>query len=161
MPVNNQLKIKILFSICIISIQTFCFAQKKSQDSNDLKNYRVKSAPKNDMMQIDKSCIICIFPNGEQVEKMQKKMGDDYSTVVDDATYYQSLYAEPAQKRDIKVISPDKRYLKFISNQKTVLFDTRAKKSGGWIVIFFRPDSLPKVAGATDAETEMKAYFGR
>ena len=155
------MKIKIILALCLISLQRVCLAQKASQNVYNLKNYLVHSAPKAEIMQIDKACIISIFPNGDQVEKMQKKMGDDYSTVVDDATYYQSLYAEPAQKRNIKVISPDKRYLKFITNSKPILLDTRAKNSGGWMVLFFRPDSLPKIAGATDAETEIKTYFGR
>src|ERR1017187_4120619 len=78
------------------------------EDNFKLENYMVYSYPPNDVTTINKTCAVIIYPTADQAAKMQKQMGaEDFSTVADDYSFYQSQYIEAAGKRKIETVSPD------------------------------------------------------
>ncbi len=134
----------------------------EKENNFKLENYMVYSYPPDDYITVNKTCVVVIYPTGDQSAKMQKHMGEeDYSTTADDYAFYQSQYIEAANKRKIETVSPDKRYIKFVGDKKMVVLDRCAKVSGGWMVILFRPDSLPRISGDVEADTAFVHYFGK
>lgn len=132
------------------------------EDNFKLDNYIVYAYPPNDVTTIKKTCAVIIYPTADQTSKMQKQMGaEDFSTVADDNSFYQSQYLETADKRKIEIVRPDTRYVKFVGNKRMVVVDRCAKVSGGWMVILFRPDSLPRISGMVEADTAFVKYFGK
>lgn len=132
------------------------------EDNFKLDNYLVTTNPDKDITTISKTCVLVIYPTADQSAKMQKQMGEqDFSTAADDYAFYQSQYLDAASKRKIETPDIDTRYIKFVSNAKTVVLDRCAKVSGGWMVILFRPDSLPRISGGVEADTAFVHYFGK
>lgn len=134
----------------------------EKEDDTKLENYLVTSNPDKDITTINKTCALIIYPTADQSAKMQKQMGgEDFSTTADDYAFYQSQYIDAATKRKIETPDINTRYIKFVSNAKTVVLDRCAKVSGGWMVILFRPDSLPRISGGVEADTAFVHYFGK
>ncbi len=132
------------------------------EDNFKLENYMVYSYPPDNYITISKACAVIIYPTADQTDKMQKQMGaEDFSTAADDYSFYQSQYIEAANKRKIETVSPDKRYIKFVGDKRMVVIDRCAKVSAGWMVILFRPDSLPRISGGVEADTAFANYFGK
>ncbi|MHB8260186.1 MAG: hypothetical protein ACYDCN_04980 [Bacteroidia bacterium] len=132
------------------------------EDNFKLDNYIVYAYTPNDVTTINKTCAVIIYPTTDQSAKIQKQMSEeDFSTVADDYSFYQSQYLEVASKRKIETTSPDTRYIKFVGNKRIVVVDRCAKVSSGWMVILFRPDSLPKISGEVEADTAFVNYFGK
>ena len=131
-------------------------------DNSILDNYVVASAPDKDITSISKTCALIIHPTDKQLEKYKNEMrGEDFSTVADDYAFYQSQYLEVANKRKIETPDIKTRYIKFVGKSKTLLIDRCAKVSNGWMVILFRPDSLPRITENLEAETAFTQYFGK
>jgi hypothetical protein len=133
----------------------------EKEDDSKLDNYVVTTAPDNDLTTITKTCALIIYPTQKQADKFKNEMGgEDFSTTADDYAFYQSQYIDAATKRKIATPDINTRYIKFVSNNKTILFDRCAKVSAGWMVILFRPDSLPRISGGVEADTAFVHYFG-
>lgn len=134
----------------------------EKEDNFKLENYMVYSYPPDEYITVNKTCVVVIYPTADQTAKMQKQMGgEDFSTAADDYAFYQSQYIEAANKRKIETVSPDKRYIKFVGNKSMMVLDRCAKVSAGWMVILFRPDSLPRISGDVEADTAFVKYFGK
>ncbi len=138
--------------------------EKAYEESFVLKNYIVGNVPANDVQKLDSDAVVFIYPDSVQVEQMKKEDGeDDFYTGADDAQYYQGQALEMCDSVKMKHITPEKRYIQFVSKVKTIYFDTRAKAARGWMTVFFRTDSLPRIVSVFDAisDSTLKAYFKR
>ena len=132
------------------------------EDIIKLDNYIVTSAPDKEITTISKKCALIIYPTEKQAEKFKNEMGEeDFSTAADDYAFYQSQFLDAADKYKIEKPNIDTRYIKFVGNSKTILFDRCAKVSAGWMVILFRPDSLPRISNGVQPDTAFVDYFGK
>ncbi len=129
--------------------------------SFDITNYILKSLPDSNYTSISKIASIFISPDSLQIAKMQKEMGEDFSTIADDNSFYFYEAENFIEKKKITILHTNTRYLKFICKDKIIYFDTKAPVTDGWNLIFFRPDSLPKIIATSDVESEYKSYFGK
>lgn len=135
---------------------------KKYEQSLVLANYTLASIPSGDVLVIDSSAAVFVSPDSLQIERMHAEMGDDFYTVADDNLYYEYEAAEFLKRKDVQVLYPKERYLKFVTfNGNPINFDTKAEAGRGWTALLFRPDSLPRIINPVDIETEFEAYFGR
>jgi hypothetical protein len=131
------------------------------EESLKLGNYLVEKNSVKDFITINGNCALIISPDEAQIEKLKAEMGEEnFYVVADDNMWYQYEAGEYLEKKNVKVIHPDKRYLKFITgNKKEYYFDTRA--IAGWTNVLFRPDSLPKLISSIGIEKECEQYFGK
>jgi hypothetical protein len=137
-------------------------ANANDEDVFNLDKYLVANAPDNDVTTISKICALIIYPTQKQADKLKNEIGgEDFATTADDYAFYQSQYLDAATKRNIETPDIKTRYIKFVGNAKTVVLDRCAKVSAGWMVILFRPDSLPRISGGVEADTAFVHYFGK
>lgn len=127
-----------------------------------LENFLIDKIPSKDFITITEKTVIFRNPDSQQIEQFKKEIGEeDFYIVADDNSWYQFEAEEYFEKKKIKTLHPQNRYLKFITRDKKVYnFDTKAKFSG-WLTILFRPDSLPKIINPTGIEQEDTLYFGK
>lgn len=127
-----------------------------------LENFLVDKIPTKDFITITESTVIFVSPDSEQIKRLKKEIGEeDFYIVADDNSWYQFEAEEYFEKKKMKTLRSQKRYLKFIAKDKKVYnFDTKAEFSG-WETILFRPDSLPKIINPTVIEQEDSLYFGK
>ncbi|HWY37665.1 MAG TPA: hypothetical protein VNY73_03835, partial [Bacteroidia bacterium] len=127
-----------------------------------LKSYVVPLGKDQDITVIKSSCAIFINPSDEQVERMKKENGEeDFATIADDQVYYTSEALNFLKNNKFDCITPDTRFLKFVTPDSEFVFDTRALVSYGWLSILFNSDSLPKIVSPADMEATYKTYVGR
>lgn len=132
-------------------------------DYMDVANYSYSGAIDTaTAMVVDFDCAVLIYPTDAQVEAMQKEYGEeDFSTVADDAMFYQSMATEKLDSAGIKlVIITKKRYVKFQGASGEWTMDVRKKGFPEWNLILFSKDKAPKITYATDLTNEnLESYY--
>ncbi len=110
---------------------------------------------------IDTTCAILIFPTEKQIELMQEEHGEDFYTIADDNSFYQSQAITFLDSLNIHtIIVGSKRYLKLIDeNKKEWILDIRQNGAPGWNLIFFSSNKKPKVVPAIDVTNELIMGF--
>lgn len=130
-----------------------------------LKNYLIPSLPDSNYITIDSDAAIFIIPDSAQYAQLIKEDENATTSAASDFEYSQSEAYKYFQKKGIKSLYPEKRYLKFIYNRKPLYLDTKPKNSLIWFTIIYRQDSMPQLIEAWKVdgmkEYEYTHYFGR
>jgi len=93
---------------------------------------------------------------------MKNEVGEkDFYTVADDNNFYQSEASDFLKQKNIKVVHPKTRYLKFkTATGNEFNFDTKSKANKGWLTIFFDPKKeAPVIMSPVDIDLEYESFF--
>jgi len=110
---------------------------------------------------IDHDCAVIVNPTDKQIDEMIKVDGEDnFATIADDFSYYQSMAIQMIDSVGVKTESFEKQYVKFIGEKKSWTLDVRKENMPAWNVIFFRRDKDPEIISAIDLTTNhVRDYF--
>lgn len=113
-----------------------------------------------DFLFVSENCAICVSPDSMEIESMKKKYGEeDFSTIADDAVFYNYQASFFLDTMGIKTIYPRERYLKFKIRSDTICLDTKSKYKAEWLSILYKTNVLPKIYNTIDAEQAYKNYY--
>lgn len=129
----------------------------------DFRNYLVKGEVSEAEIQvIDFVSALVVSPTDEQIKAMIEENGEeDFSTIADDASFYQSEGTIALDSFGIKTIDAEKRYIRFVGESESWLLDIRQKGAPAWNIIFFDPKKKPQVNSWVDINfDELIAYYG-
>ena len=115
----------------------------------------------NDVQTISESAVLVVNPTDEQIEEMKKEYGeDDFYTIADDASFYQSNALMLIDSLGVKKINAEKPFALLVGEDKPYTLSLRKKGAPGWMIILFHPKKTPEVVPAIDLNGEMlKTYF--
>jgi hypothetical protein len=129
----------------------------------DFRNYVVKGeVPVEEIQVIDSVAALIVNPTDEQIDQMLKENGEeDFSTIADDASFYQSEGIIALDSFGINTVDATKRYIKFVGRTESWVLDIRQKGAPAWNIIFFDPKTTPQVNSWVDINfDELIAYYG-
>ena len=136
------------------------FDENNFESYTNLNNYIVEEKNASDIQLIDSTCVVVIGPTDEQIQKMEKEYGDDFETIVDDNSYYQSEAIMKFDSTNIRTVAATKRYLKFQGPKQMWVVDIRKDGAPEWNVILFNVDKKPEVSSSIDVTYEkIQEYF--
>lgn len=138
------------------------FDENNYESFLDLNNYLVESPDTPGNVQvIDSSAVIVVNPTEEQIKEMEEKYGEDFYTIADDNSYYQSDATLKLDSLHVKTIYADKRFLKLQGSKQNWIVDLRKEGAPEWNMIFFHADKEPEIVSAIDVTQEkIREYFG-
>jgi hypothetical protein len=110
---------------------------------------------------IDHDCAVIVNPTDKQIDEMIKLNGeDDFATIADDFSYYQSMAMQMIDSVGIKSESFEKQYVKFIGEKKSWTLDVRKQNMPAWNIIFFKKNKDPEIISAIDlTSNHVRDYF--
>jgi len=130
--------------------------------SPEFRKFLVFSAPTADLTLISEKAGIFIGPDNLQIEQLKSEIGeDDFYTIADDNNYYESEASDFLEQKNIKIVYPKTRYLKFkTATGKEFNFDTKSKANPGWLTVLFDPKKeSPIIVSPVDIDLEYEIYF--
>lgn len=99
--------------------------------------------------EINEPAVIAIGITDQQLDKVEKELGEDYFTVVDDRSYYTYVFEEHLDSLEIPIVRPDNntRYLKLTGLRKDYWIDLEKEETSGlyWSYILFNTFDEPKI----------------
>ncbi len=138
------------------------FDENNFESYTNLNNYIVEEQNASEIQLIDSTCVVVINPTAEQIQKMEKEYGDDFATIVDDNSYYQSEAIMKFDSTNIRTVIATKRFLKFQGSKQAWVLDMRKDGAPEWNVILFNVDKKPELTSSIDATYEkIQEYFFR
>jgi hypothetical protein len=141
------------------------FDENNYESFLDLANYLVVENPDSEKVRvIDSTAVIVIYPSSEQVTEMEEKYGEDFATIVDDASFYQAeamMRIDSVGVRKI-VLSPDDDFVHLKSPSKNWLLGVRKEGAPEWNMIFFHINKEPEIVSSIDVTTDkIREFFGK
>jgi hypothetical protein len=139
------------------------FDENNYESFLDLENYLVGEEPDaGQILTVDSSAVVIVNPTDAQWKEMEEKYGEDFHTIADDASFYQSeamMRLDSAQIRQISLPS-EQRYVLLKGNGSSWLLDLRKEGAPEWNVIFFDIRKEPEIVSAIDVTTDrIKQFF--
>jgi hypothetical protein len=127
-----------------------------------LDNYTPDETPPDHNLQvIESACAVMINPTDEQIRQMEKIHGDDFDTILDDASFYQTEAAIKLDSSKIRTIYAAQRFLQFRGSTGTWTLDIRKEGAPEWNFILFQEGRKPEIIAAVDITYEkIDEYFG-
>ena len=139
------------------------FDENNYESFLELKNYRVDGEPDAaQILTVDSSGVIIINPTEGQVKEMEEKYGEDFYTIADDASFYQSEAMMRIDSAGIKKIGlpSGQRYVRLKGSASSWLLDLRKEGAPEWNMIFFNVRKEPEIVSAIDVTTDrIKQFF--
>ena len=109
---------------------------------------------------INFNCAVIVFPNKEQIEAMKNDNGDDFLTIAEDASYYQTTALQILDSLKIKSLGSTKNYVTFSGDLGEWTLNVRKKGLPEWNLIFFNTKKEPQIISeVTLTAPEAAAYF--
>jgi hypothetical protein len=109
---------------------------------------------------INFNCAVIIFPNKEQIATMKNENGDDFLTIAEDASYYQTTALQILDSLKIKTLGSTKNYVTFNGDLGKWTLNVRKKGLPEWNLIFFNTKKEPQIVSeVTLTAGEAAAYF--
>lgn len=150
---TTTLKCIVLLNLALISC-TNNIQQKIDQVPTELIKFN------SDTLIIDKKSAVLYAPDSLQIEKQKAISEQDFYTVADDNLYYMHGAREFLDSIKVTILDArDKRFLKFISSDKTqqiIKLDTLKEL---WGIYLFDPAKKPKQADILSITEEYNNYF--
>jgi hypothetical protein len=110
---------------------------------------------------VDSTSAIVIYPTDEQIDLMLQENGEDFYTIADDNSFYQTEAIVELDSFAVKTILAKKRYLKLVGESQSWLLDIRLNGAPEWNIIFFDRKKTPKVVSAIDVDSdEILSFYG-
>ena len=172
---------KIRIVIIVIALATsFCATQSKTEkvltDSvivvNDstlieesenlfkLENYLVQGKVGGaDVQTISTSSVLVVNPTDEQIAEMEKEYGEDFPTIADDASFYQSNAMSVIDSLGINNVTAEKPFALLVGKTSPWTLNLRKKGAPGWMIILFNENKTPQIVPAIDVNREMLNDF--
>ncbi|HEY8937547.1 MAG TPA: hypothetical protein VIM65_20115 [Cyclobacteriaceae bacterium] len=147
------------------TLQTATKDSVSSGDSADYSKLESYTAPEQTdtalYYTIDHDCAVIISPTDKQIDEMIKANGEDnFATIADDFSYYQSEAMQKLDSVGVKTTSSEKQYLKFAGDKGAWTLDVRKQDLPAWNIIFFKKNKTPEIISAIDLTAEhVKDYF--
>lgn len=120
-----------------------------------------------DAFEMQQTELVLIQPELKTFADENSEAAMDYSTVMDDWSYYASETTQRFEALHVKVVNTDKRYLIFTQGKgQRMIFDSQKPLSdeddaGGWGAYLYRQGQPPVAVDITDSDmAEAKAYLG-
>jgi hypothetical protein len=88
-----------------------------------IESYLVDNADSKETTEIKSKCAVYVFPDHETLEAMQKKYGQDYYTIADDANWYFSESSRLLDSLEVKQESIKTRYVRCFSGGTSYTID--------------------------------------
>jgi hypothetical protein len=125
-----------------------------------IESYLVSDSDPRQTTAISSKCAVYVFPDGETLKAMQKKYGQDYYTIADDANWYMSESGQTLDSLGVEVADINTRYVKCVVNGTAYLVDLRAPTGLNWNLFFFHPNIKPKVVSMVGLLPDtVQSYF--
>lgn len=131
-----------------------------ANETPTIDDYLVESISDTAIQKISGSLVLIIHPGQEQIDAMLKEYGEeDLSTILDDASFYQSSAINLIDSLGIKTVTAEKRFIYYQNVIREWNLDLH-KNNSPWVVIFFDLDQRPEVVSTIEVtEEKIKAYF--
>lgn len=120
-----------------------------------------------DAFEMQQTELVLIQPELKTFADENSEAAMDYSTVMDDWSYYVSEASQRFAALHVKVVNTDKRYLTFtLDKDQRMIFDSQkpqpdSEDEGGWGAYLYRQGQPPIAVDITDSDmAEAKAYLG-
>jgi hypothetical protein len=138
------------------------FDENNFESYTNLDNYRASGGDTSNIQLIDSTCAVVINPTEDQLKRMEKEYGDDFATIADDYSFYQSEAILKFDSAHVKIINPQTRLLKLKNPSGTWLLDLRKDGAPEWNIILFSVDKKPEITSAIDVTYEkLNEYYFR
>lgn len=120
-----------------------------------LKSYLINEITNTgDLEIIDYDCAVIINPTSGQIEELKNNMSEeDFYTVADDNQYYQGLAFVLLDSLKVRIVSTDKKFLKFVGD-KVLTLSIRKKNLPMWNIILFSKHKEPLIVPAVELGAE-------
>jgi hypothetical protein len=136
------------------------FDENNFESYINLENYTVADADSANIQSINFNCAVVVNPTDDQVQSMEKEYGDDFATMADDYSFYQSEAIIKFDSAKVKVVDAEKRFVKLIGTSRSWILDLRKDGAPEWNIILFNIDKEPQVSSAIDITYEkVGEYF--
>lgn len=131
-----------------------------TNETPTIDDYLVESINDTAIQKISGRLVLIIHPGQEQIDAMLKEYGEeDLSTILDDASFYQSSAINLIDSLGIKTVTAEKRFIYYQNVIREWNLDLY-KNNSPWVVIFFDLDQRPEVVSTIEVtEEKIKAYF--
>lgn len=120
-----------------------------------------------DAFELQQTELVLIQPELKTFADENSEAAVDYSTTMDDWSYYASEITQSFEALHVKVVNTDKRYLIFtLGKDQRMIFDSQEPLSdpedaGGWGAYLYRKGQAPIALDITVSDmAEAKAYLG-
>jgi hypothetical protein len=115
----------------------------------------------NDVQTISENSILIVNPTDAQIEEMKKEYGeDDFYTIADDASFYQSNAIMLIDSMGVKKTTAEKPFALLVGEDKPYTLNLRMKGAPCWMIILFNPKKIPEIVPAIDVNREkLETYF--
>jgi hypothetical protein len=113
---------------------------------------------------INENCGVFVSPDSIQIARMKGKTDEEkenFYIAADDNSFYQYKTHNYLDSMHVKCLFPKTRYLKFLSEERTLIFDTKSNFSSGWMVILFSPDKLPRIIDFVSYKESYTNFFNK
>lgn len=124
-------------------------------------------AVKEDTFEMQQTELVLIQPELKKFADENSEAAMDYSTAMDDWSYYASEITQSFAALHVKVVSTDKRYLVFTQGKdQRMIFDSQkplpdSEDEGGWGAFLYRQGQAPIAVDITFNDmAAAKAYLG-
>jgi len=125
-----------------------------------IESYLVSDSDPRQTTAISSKCAVYVFPDGETLKAMQKKYGQDYYTIADDANWYMSESSQTLDSIGIKEEGINTRYVRCLVNGISYTVDLRAPTGLYWNLFFFHSNKKPKLVDIVGLSPDsVRAYF--
>jgi len=133
------------------------------EESEKFDNYISSEKPKEEEITvINEDCGISISPDSLQIVELKGTTPEEqeaFYVVADDNSYYQVNAWNFLDSMKLKTIHPKTRYLKFEMKDDTILFDTKAKYSRGWMMLLFAKGRKPDIVDFVMIDSSYHKYM--
>lgn len=131
-----------------------------ANETPTLDTYLVESLPDTAVQELSGAFALLVMPDETQIDQLVKEYGEeDLSTIMDDASFYQSEATNLMDSLGIKTVNAEKRFIRYRNVIREWNLDLY-KTNSPWFIIFFDPDQRPKVVSSIEVDEEnIKAYF--
>lgn len=113
---------------------------------------------------IDTVCAVSVSPDSTWFNEQQKSMQEDeWSAVADDHVYYESTAEDTLEACHIRVFykKDNRRYLKFVKQNKQEVIIDRSKKKDLWGLILFNGKDDPVFWSDIDISEVLKTFYNK
>lgn len=114
-----------------------------------------------DTLVVDRKAAVFIDPDSLRIEKQKKQVGEeDFYMGADDYLFYMNTAREFLDSVKLATLNAkDKKFIKFIRNDKTQQIIRLDKLEELWSIYFFDPTKKAKQIDMTMIDEEYKSYF--
>lgn len=156
----QQLKTLIHANAERIGEQPVVAEETTTHETPTIDDYLVESINDTAVQKISGRVVLLVLPGEEQVDAILKEYGEETaSTILDDASFYQSRAANLIDSLGIKTVNSEKRFIYYRNVIREWNLDLY-KNNSPWVVIFFNVDQRPEVVPTIEVtEEKIKAYF--